>query len=72
MSTRDDSKRQRGRPPLADRALMAPITIRFPPDMMGEIEALIASRLDRPEKGAVIRELVAEALAARAGKRRGK
>lgn len=58
--------RRRGRPELGDAAKNEALTVRFPPQMMREIEALQASRLDRPEKGALIRELIAEALQARA------
>lgn len=51
--------------------MLAPITIRFPTQMMQQIEEIMAARLDGPEKGAIVRELVAEALEARA-KRKGK
>lgn len=43
--------------------MMNPITVRFPPAMMNEIEALISERLDQPDKGQVIRELVAKGIA---------
>ena len=58
-----------GRPPKHGRALMVPVTIRFPVDMMDYIEQVMTARMDHPEKGQVIRELVAEAIAARKGKR---
>ena len=48
---------------------MVPVTIRFPVDMMDYIEQVMTARMDHPEKGQVIRELVAEAIAARKGKR---
>lgn len=41
------------------------LTIRFPEAMMTEIERLMATRMDAPDKGAIVRELVAEALQAR-------
>lgn len=55
-------KRGRGRPPKGPKAMQVPITIRFPEPMMREIEAIQASRLDQPEKGQVVRELVARGL----------
>jgi hypothetical protein len=58
-----------GRPPAGEKALSEALTIRFPAAMMRQIEELQAARLDQPEKGALIRELVAEALLAR-GKRK--
>ena len=49
---------------------MTPIPVRFPAQMMEAIEAIQAERMDQPDKSAVIREPVAEALQARA-KRKG-
>jgi Arc/MetJ-type ribon-helix-helix transcriptional regulator len=43
----------------------APITLRFPDEMLEDIDAITASRMDHPDRSAVIRELVAEALVAR-------
>jgi hypothetical protein len=51
------------------QGLMTPIPVRFPPAMVEAINAIRAERMDAPDKGQVIRELVAEALAAR-GKRK--
>jgi hypothetical protein len=48
--------------------MLTPIPVRFPPAMIEAIEAIRAERMDAPDKAAVIRELVAEALAARAKK----
>jgi hypothetical protein len=61
---------KRGRPPKGAEAMLAPITIRFPLAMMREIEAIQKSRMDEPDKGQVVRELVAAGLADR--KRKGK
>ncbi len=58
-----------GRPPKADKAMLQPTTVRLPEPMMEEIDAIVASRYDAPERGAVIRELLAEALE---GRRKGK
>jgi hypothetical protein len=44
--------------------LMTPIPVRFPEKMIEAIETIQAERMDRPDKSAVIRELVADALAA--------
>jgi hypothetical protein len=59
------AKRGRGRPPIGGKALMAPLSIRFPAPMMEQIEGIAARRLDQPDKASLIRELVAEALEAR-------
>jgi hypothetical protein len=59
-------KKPRGRPKKGERAMMEALTIRFPSPIMREVEAIQAERRDQPEKGAVIRELVVEALDARA------
>lgn len=47
------------------REPMQQIAIRFPEEMLAEIDALIAGRLDRPDRASIIRELIAEALKAR-------
>ena len=47
---------------------MKQIAIRFPEEMLVEIDGLIAGRLDRPDRAGIIRELLAEALAARKAK----
>ena len=52
--------------------MMAPIMIRFPPEMLEEIDALIAGRLDRPDRSGVIRELIAEALEVRRSRGKGR
>jgi hypothetical protein len=43
--------------------------IRFPEPLKAAIEAEIELRLDRPSFGAMVRELAAEAIAARRAKR---
>jgi hypothetical protein len=45
------------------------LTIRFPAPMWAEIEKLQKSRLDAPDSGSVVRELVAEALHHRKSKK---
>lgn len=50
--------------------MLAPVTVRFPAPMMREIEAIQASRMDAPDKGQVIRELVARGLEADKKQRR--
>jgi hypothetical protein len=45
--------------------MMEPITVRFPPAMMREIEEIQTSRMDAPDKGQVVRELLAAALSER-------
>jgi metal-responsive CopG/Arc/MetJ family transcriptional regulator len=46
------------------------VALRVPDAMLKAIDAITAGRMDRPDRSAVIRELVAEALAARAKKGR--
>jgi Arc/MetJ-type ribon-helix-helix transcriptional regulator len=62
---------RRGRPPIGKRALGEPLSLRFPAEMLEAIDAIVAGRMDRPDRSAVVRELVAEALMARA-KRAGR
>lgn len=53
----------------AESGLMKPSNlrvIRFPDDMLEAVDKIIAERFGQPERNAVIRELVADALAARA------
>lgn len=60
---RADAPRGPGRPPLdGDEAMMAPITLRLPKDMHDRLDAIRASRLDRPSKATLVRELIAKAL----------
>ena len=65
-----DEKRGRGRPPKEDK-MLTPVTVRLPAAIRAEIESLIEAREDAPTLGGVLRELVAEALAARRKRRRG-
>ena len=57
-------KQRRGRPPKYGETLLQPITIRFPVPMMHRIEALIKIRADQPDRGQMVRELVARGLEA--------
>lgn len=56
---------KRGRPALGDENLMSPITLRFPPDMMAEIDVIHGRDGAGRSKGQVVRDLVKEALIAR-------
>ncbi len=58
-----------GRPLLGDKP-MKQIAIRFPDDMLSEVDAIAAERFGHADRTAIIRELVAQALADR--KQRGK
>lgn len=49
---------------------MVQLAIRFPRRMIDAIDAMRTMRLDEPDRAAVIRELLAEALAARERKGR--
>ena len=61
-------RRPPGRPPLGD-ATMHQIALRLPKPMMAAIDEIITGRLDQPERSAIIRELLHEALMARKGRR---
>jgi hypothetical protein len=63
-------KRGRGRPSVGDRALGNPKTIRFGAALEAAIQEQIGARLDAPDFGGMVRELVAEAIEARKGKRK--
>lgn len=54
-----------GRPPKDGKTMSKALTIRFPPALWKEIENLQKSRLDAPDAGSLVRELLAEALKAR-------
>ena len=58
-------KARMGRPLKGAENLMSPIMIRLPPAMVAEIQAISASRMDAPDRSSLIRELLAEAMAAR-------
>jgi Arc/MetJ-type ribon-helix-helix transcriptional regulator len=60
-----------GRPPKQGGKAMpyAPLTIRVPEAIIEEVDAIVAGRLDQPDRSSVIRELLAEALIARRKKR---
>ncbi len=59
-----------GRPPKGEAALLNPIMVRFPREMLDAIDAIVAERLDQPDRSSVVRELIADALARRAERRR--
>jgi hypothetical protein len=62
MNTRSERHRVRvnGTAPLGP-----PLALRFPGPMLKEIDGIATSRFDQPDRSAVIRELLAEALEAR-------
>jgi|SoiMethySBSTD1v2_1073268.scaffolds.fasta_scaffold732739_2 metal-responsive CopG/Arc/MetJ family transcriptional regulator len=64
----------RGRPPEhGEKALRKPVPIRLPDAMVTAIDAIAADRLDQPDRSTVIRELLVEALEARAAfKKKGR
>jgi Arc/MetJ-type ribon-helix-helix transcriptional regulator len=51
--------------PLKGDTRMRQIAIRLPDEMLAAIDSLLVERMDRPDRTAVIRELLAEAIAAR-------
>lgn len=48
--------------------MLSPVMVRFPQEMLDAIDAIIADRMDKPDRSSMIRELIAEALAARSRK----
>jgi Arc/MetJ-type ribon-helix-helix transcriptional regulator len=48
----------------------SPIALRLPEAVVEQIDAIVATRMDQPDRSAVIRELIVEALAAREKKGR--
>jgi metal-responsive CopG/Arc/MetJ family transcriptional regulator len=50
----------------------SPLTLRLPAYMLEEVDAIVASRshYDQPDRSAIIRELLAEAIASRQKKGR--
>jgi metal-responsive CopG/Arc/MetJ family transcriptional regulator len=60
--------RQRGRPPAGDDT-MQQIALRLPKPMLAAIDEIVADRLGQPERSAIIRELLAEALEQRPAKK---
>ena len=69
MAKAAKQKRQRGRPPVGATS-MHQIAIRLPKPMLAAIDEMISGRLDQPERSAIIRELIAEAIEARASRKR--
>lgn len=61
------AKRGPGRPPKGDES-MVQLAIRFPRRMIEAIDAGRTGRLDESDRATIIRELVAEALDARAAR----
>jgi metal-responsive CopG/Arc/MetJ family transcriptional regulator len=65
-----EKPRPMGRPPKFGRAMLhSPIALRLPEAVVEQIDAIVADRLDQPDRSAVIRELIVEALTAREKKR---
>jgi hypothetical protein len=53
------SKRTRvGRPPMAEDQQQVLVPVRFPPELLDRIDEERSSRLSRPSRSAIIRELV--------------
>ncbi len=56
-----------GRPPLAGEPMIQ-VAIRFPRELLLEVDKIVDERFGQAERNSVIRELVAEALARRQGR----
>ena len=64
------AKKPVGRPRVG-KTIMKQIAIRMPEEMLAAVDAIVAQRYGQADRTGVIRELVAEALHARAAPRRG-
>lgn len=53
--------KKRGRPPLGGKP-MVQLAVRFPDEMLDEIDGIVADRYGQADRTAIIRELVAQAL----------
>ena len=62
-------KRGRGRPSVYPTAMLEPITIRLPKDMVEQLAAIRSKRMDAPDKASLIRELLARAIKMELGAR---
>lgn len=62
---------RKGRPPKPEGA-MQQVAIRFPREMLDEIDKLVRGRLDRPDRAGIIRELIVKGLETVAHKAQGK
>jgi hypothetical protein len=70
MARKPKKSPARGRPPLPADQTMTQLAVRFPKPMLATIDKIIAGRLDEPDRSTIIRELLAEALAARRARER--
>ena len=61
---KEPKQKKRGRPKAVEEP-MRQVAIRFPEEMLAEIDNIIAGRMDRPDRSAIIRQAVAEWFAAR-------
>lgn len=59
------AKARIGRPPKGGDEAMKQVAIRFPANLLDAVDGIVAERYGQADRTAVIRELVAEALAAR-------
>jgi metal-responsive CopG/Arc/MetJ family transcriptional regulator len=56
--------KKRGRPPVGDKP-MTQLAVRFPDELLGAIDEIVAERYGQSDRTSIIRELVAQALADR-------
>lgn len=61
--------KKRGRPPKGDKP-MTQLAVRFPGELLEAIDEIVDDRYGQADRTSVIRELVAQALADRKGKRK--
>lgn len=62
MTNQAEMKRPRGRPPLADGAMLERVNIRVPTSIMSVIREIKAERKDGADLAQVIREVIVDGL----------
>jgi len=61
--------KKRGRPPKGDKP-MTQLAVRFPDELLSEIDGIVEARYGQADRTSIIRELVAQALADRKVRRK--
>lgn len=60
--------KKRGRQAKPPSERLVQVAVRFPPALIERVDAIAAGRLDAPDRSAMVRQLVVEAIEAREGK----
>ena len=65
----ETAKNLGGRPPRPERERLQVMSLRLPPAMVEDLDAIVTERSDGSDRSSVMRELIAAGLAARKAKR---